>query len=104
MSRKKRRPSLNAWPYMWIVEDEYDEEFCALKTDYPTKDEFIAEFRNIFPDIAEELEDVIPLSDCIYEAVAWMRSGGEIYWADAAEKIPGSPVRYTYPVWVLEAT
>lgn len=104
MSRKKRRPSLNAWPYMWIVEDENDEEFGALKTDYPTKDEFVAAFRDRFPDIAEETEDVIPLSDCIREAVAWIGADRYIYWVDSVDDIPDAQVRYAYPVWVLDVT
>ncbi len=104
MSRKKIRPSLNAWPYMWIVEDENDEEFGALKTDYPTKDEFVAAFRDRFPDIAEETEDVIPLSDCIREAVAWIGADRYIYWVDSVDDIPDAQVRYAYPVWVLDVT
>lgn len=102
MSRNKRRPSLNVWPYRAIMNNGDGDEICALKTDFPTEEDLIAAVEKEYESLFDKAAGYgPPILDEVYEGFAWFTANGDIFWAEEIPNIDES-IELAYPVWMLD--
>lgn len=97
MSSWYKRINFDTWPEKEIFEDGESMTACGLKSDFPTKEEFLDAVLKKYGEMYDKAEETLPTIDDICSGIAWSEDA-VIFWS--RDRRPRDVE--TCPAWICD--